>query len=116
MLRALRIASVREIGPWRYHPASKFEDGAQIDMVIIRSDDVISLCEIKYTDAAYSIDKSYAQKLMQKREIFQKQFGTDKQLFWVLISSNGLKKTLYSEELIDGLVTLTDLFKVYGNS
>lgn len=38
-----------------------------------------------------------------------------KQIFISMISANGIKPTMYSEELISNVVTLDDLFRV-GNS
>ena len=34
-----------------------------------------------------------------------------KQIFLALISANGLKRTIYSEEIVDGVVTLNNLFE-----
>jgi hypothetical protein len=56
------------------------------------------------------MDKTYAQKLKQKMAVFQKITRTSKQLFWVMIAANGLKPTLYSEELVSQVITLQDLF------
>lgn len=69
-----------------------------------------SLCEIKYTDAPFAIDKQYAKQLQQKIDVFKKVTGTNKQIFLVMISAAGLKLTMYSEEMVSGVVTLDDLF------
>ena len=45
-----------------------------------------------------------------KVEIFKKITRTDKQIFLAMISANGLAETMYSEELVQGVVTLDDLF------
>jgi hypothetical protein len=108
--RALNIQAAAQITSWRYIP-TKLERGAQIDLVIDRDDDAITLCEIKYTDAPFSIDKSYAQLLERKIDVFKKQVKTEKLIFMALISSNGLKENVYSEGLIYKIVTLKDLFK-----
>lgn len=114
VIRALEITSVQQCSPWSYRTTSKNETGAQIDMVIARRDDAITLCEIKYTEEPFAIDKKYAAVINRKLTVFQQQTKTNKQLFFAMISSNGLKKTMYSEELISNVVTLPDLFKVYG--
>ncbi len=69
-----------------------------------------TLCEIKYSNEPFHIDKAYAAKIKQKIFVFQKVTQTKKQIFFAMISNPGLKKTLYSEELIDGLVALDGLF------
>lgn len=43
-------------------------------------------------------------------DIFKKITGTTKQLFLVMISANGIKKNKYSEEILNGVVILNDLF------
>ena len=96
---------------WRYSPkkGSK-KEGAQIDLLFDRDDDAITLCEIKYTDAPFSIDKQYTKKLMNKIDIFKKITKTEKQIFLSMISASGIKETLYSKEIINKLVILDDLF------
>ncbi len=116
IFRALKITHAHSMGSWRYKPQGKNENGAQIDLVFDRNDDAITLCEIKYTDQPFIIDKRYAALLNNKLAVFKKQTKTKKQIFLAMISANGLTKTMYSEEMISGLVTLEDLFKSYGLS
>jgi len=97
---------------WRYVPSKGSDErGAQIDLLFDRDDDSITLCEIKYSQKPFIITKEYAEKLNQKARIFKKVTRTNKQLFFVFIAANGLKKNKYSDELISGVVTLDDLFK-----
>lgn len=84
---------------------------AQIDLLLDRADGAITICEIKYSKNIYSLDKSYAKKLANRLELFEKQAKPNKQLFLALITTQGLKKGLWSEDLIDQVVTLKDLFK-----
>jgi uncharacterized protein len=96
---------------WRYSPTKgSREQGAQIDLLFDRNDDAITICEIKYSAQPFGIDKSYAEKLKQKIEVFRKITRTNKQIFLAMITSNGLKNSIYSEELVTGQVTLDDLF------
>ena len=111
---ALNIVHALSMGSWRYKPQTPDENGAQIDLVFDRNDDAITLCEIKYTDQPFTIDKRYAAILNNKIETFKKQTKTKKQIFLAIISANGLTKNMYSEEMISGVVTLEDLFKQYG--
>ncbi len=113
IIRGLDIKNARFITSWRYLPKTKIEDGAQIDLVIVRGDDSITLCEIKYTENPFVVDKNFAIALSRKARVFQKQTQTKSQLFFAIISANGIKKTLYSEELISKVVTTKDLFKTY---
>lgn len=110
ILAALNIKTAETISGWRLASRKNEENGAQIDLLIIRSDDAINLCEIKYTDSPFAVDKSYAEKLNKKISIFKKATKTRKQIFLTMISANGLKQTIYSEDMVNGLVTLKDLF------
>jgi hypothetical protein len=44
-------------------------------------------------------------------EVFKKQTRTRKNIFMAMIAASGLKDTMYSEEIVQGVVTLDDLFK-----
>lgn len=109
--QALRLGPTAIPNTWRYVPTKKSPDeGAQIDLLFDRHDDSITLCEIKCTDLPFSIDKAYAAKLNQKLHVFKNITKTTKQLFIAIISASGLKKTMYSEEMVSGVVTLDELF------
>ena len=109
---ALGISATSAPSTWRYIPKKhSTERGAQIDLLFDRDDDAITLCEIKYTEAPFIIDKSYAGNLSQKMKIFKERTKTSKQLFLAIISAAGLKKTMYSEELINAVVNLDHLFE-----
>lgn len=97
---------------WRFIPkqGSK-EEGAQIDLLFDRRDGAITLCEIKFTEKPFVIDKSYAAQLKKKCDIFVKRTRTKKQIFLTLISAKGIRNNAYSDSLISGIVTLDDLFK-----
>jgi AAA+ ATPase superfamily predicted ATPase len=111
IIRALNIKASGQVSAWRFIPRTKLAEGAQIDLVIDRNDNAITLCEIKYTDQEYAIEKQYAKNLKKKVEVFKEKTATNKQIFLAMICANGLKRTAYSEEHIDGgVVTLDDLF------
>jgi hypothetical protein len=113
ILRALRLASIAcEIGNWRYIPKKGTkETGVQIDLLFDRQDNAVTLCEIKYSANMYAIDKAYAKDLQRKLDVFQLKTKTPKQLFLALITTNGVKKNLWSEELVTNQVDLKDLFR-----
>jgi hypothetical protein len=96
---------------WRYSPQAKSnEDGAQVDLLFDRDDGVITLCEIKYTDKPYVLNKEEAKKLQTKINVFVKATRTKKQIFLVMISANDIAKTDYTVDMVHGVVTLEDLF------
>ena len=85
------------------------EDSAQIDLVIERADNIIDICEIKYTDAAFTMDKSYEEKLLHKRDVFKNVTKTKQALKIVMISAHGIKGKAYTEHISE-IITLEDLF------
>ncbi|MBF5058664.1 AAA family ATPase [Candidatus Neptunochlamydia vexilliferae] len=109
--KALGIDPGAFIGTWRYVPrAQSAQEGAQVDLLFDRPDGVITICEIKCCDHPFAIDKSYAKNLLKKLEVFRKQTRTKKQLFLSMITTFGLKPTMYSEEIVTNQITLKDLF------
>ena len=42
------------------------KNGAQIDLLIDRRDQVVNLCEMKYTQDMFSIDQEYEKNLRQR--------------------------------------------------
>lgn len=108
--KALKIEAGARAGTWRF--VSSQEDGAQIDLLFDRTDHAITLCEIKGSQELYAIDKAYARSILRKIEVFQKQTKTQKQIFFSMITTNGIRPTMYSEELISSQVVLEDLFLV----
>lgn len=61
----------------------KKEKGAQIDLVIERDDNVIDLCEIKYTKDKYTIDAAYNEVIQNKRSRFIQELQTSKAIHLV---------------------------------
>lgn len=104
---ALGILGVRT----RNYPWTEVSDeaGAQIDLVIERDDRITDLCEMKCTDKPFVISKEYEEKLLQKREVFQKATGTKQVLHIVLVSAEGISGTAHTEHL-SYILTMDDLF------
>lgn len=85
---------------------------AQIDLLIDRRDQVINLCEIKFSINPYLIDKKYAEELRNKIGTFKEQSKTKKSIFLTMITSFGLQKNEYSTSLVQNSLTFDDLFKI----
>ena len=104
--RALGIAGIAtKVGSWRNHPKSKKEKGVQIDLVFARADRCFTICEIKYYDVSFRIEKFYAEALGRKRAEFVKEFAKNKHVFTAMICAHGIDPNEYSRELIDHIVT-----------
>lgn len=90
-------------------PPSEGYLGAQVDLLIERSDKVINLCEIKYSEDLYSIDARYAEALRRKVSQFRRMTKTKKGLVMTMITNYGLVKNVHSMN-IHAQVTADDLF------
>lgn len=99
--RALGISGVAtEISSWRYNGT---EGGAQIDLVIDRRDDVINLCEIKFSRFQYAITSQYAEYLEERKELFRTVTKTRKSLRITMITLNGIKPGKYTDIISDDI-------------
>lgn len=109
--RALGIAAVyTEASGWRYS-AQKGETGTQIDLLLDRQDHCINICEIKFSDEVFVIDKKYAAELDNKSGVFKAKTETRKTVFLTMITTYGTKQNTYYTGRVMSEVTMEDLFK-----
>jgi hypothetical protein len=87
------------------------EENAQIDLLIDRKDNVISVCEIKFSNDEFVITKEYAEKLKRKLRVFKTESKTKKSLFLTLISTYGVQKNAHFLGLVQNSLSLEDLFE-----
>ncbi len=107
---SMSIAGVNtRLASW-VHRGNDSQKGAQIDLVIDRDDQVITLCEIKFSKSEFEINKKYAQELRNKVDVFHRYSKSKKSIFTAMIAPFGLSKSPYNQELIQNIVTLEDLY------
>lgn len=100
---ALGISGVQtSISTW-------WSEGAQIDLVIDRKDQLINLVEIKFALDEYEINKSYDEKLRKKLNEFQKATKTKKSLWTTMLTTYGIKQNKYSGNVQKSIV-MDELF------
>jgi hypothetical protein len=105
--RALSIGGVVSyISGWRSKNA---ENGAQIDFLIDRNDNIINLCEIKYSTKEFVITKNYDENLRNKRCAFIEETNTKKSVHITMLTTYGVKHNEYWNN-IQSEVLLDDLF------
>jgi len=75
-----------------------------------RDDGAITICEIKYSDTVFSIDKKIAKNLTQKIMTLDRHYSVDKQMFIAFITTKGIKHSIWSDDLVQNEVTLNALF------
>lgn len=95
---------------WR-HTGDKGERGAQIELLLERQDRCINICEIKFTNDLFVMDKNYSTDLNRKVNVFREVTGTNKTLFLTLITTFGAMKNEYYLGQVQAEVLMEDLFK-----
>ena len=108
--RALGVGSIHvEAYGWSFKGDETYPDGVQIDLVLERADNVINICEMKYSATVYAIDKAYDSALGRKIATFAGVTGTRKAIHLTLVTANGLLRNQYSGR-VQSEVVLADLF------
>ena len=83
--------------------------GSQIDLLIVRKDQVINLCEMKYSDTEYTIKKETDESIRKKISDLRNGTKTKFAIFPTIITTYGLVENSYSLN-IQSVITLDDLF------
>jgi hypothetical protein len=83
--------------------------GAQIDMLIDRADRVVNVCEMKFVQGTFSIDKNYDEKLRNKIVAITEKTNRRKNPQMTLVTTYGLKNGIYSGRF-QKVVIMDDLF------
>jgi hypothetical protein len=105
--QALGISGVQtSVSSWR---SLETGNGAQVDLVIERRDQIINLCEMKFSINAFTIDNKYAEELRNKISMFKQETGTRKSVFLTLITTYGLNANSYAS-LAQNSLTMNALF------
>ena len=108
---ALGISGVlTDVYSWRARKTSPDDRPMQIDMLLDRSDNMIDICEMKFTDGEYEIDAEESRRLSNRVETFRRQTKTRKGVRLVLVASAGLRHNKYSGD-VQSVITLDDLFR-----
>lgn len=94
---------------WR-KVGTKDEQGTQIDLLIERADRVINICEMKFSDSAYSITKDYENKLRTKLSVFREETRTTKSILLTMVTTYGITMGIHSG-IITNEVCMNDLFE-----
>jgi AAA+ ATPase superfamily predicted ATPase len=87
------------------------EGNAQIDLLIDRDDNVISVCEMKFYNTEFTIDFEYSKLLTNKMNAFRSSTKTKKNLFLTFITTYGLTDNEFKKQIVQNELYLDDLFK-----
>ena len=96
---------------WRCAPDERTgRKGAQIDLLIDRSDGIIDVCEMKYAKESFTISHDYANELARKRNVLQAVTGTKKAIHSVMVTTDGLTRNEHWGD-VQAEIQLDDLFE-----
>ena len=82
---------------------------SQIYLLIVRKDQVINLCEMKYSKAEYRLDENDYLKIQNRVQDLVRGTGTKKAVYPTLVTTYGIVPNSYSND-IQSVVTMDDLF------
>ena len=108
--KALSIfGTISRVCSWHLSTTTE-RKGAQIDVLIDRDDNVIDICEMKYTKQPYEVTFEEEQKLQNRRSSLIIETGTNKSIHLILVSASGVKSNPYSDEF-QAVITAEALFE-----
>lgn len=93
---------------WRKE-ADENGEGAQIDLLIDRNDQVVNICEMKYSLSEFSINAEYERNLRNKKSAFIEATNTRKAVHLTMVTTYGIRRNSHSE-IVQNEITLEDLF------
>lgn len=82
---------------------------AQIDIIIERADKIVNICEVKYSQDEYHLDKEEYEKICKRKNNFLQETGLRHAPWLTMITTEGIAKGKYTE-MIQSQVRLDDLF------
>ena len=85
------------------------KEGTQIDLLIIRNDNVINMCECKFYSDVFVVDEAYFRKVSRRAEILLESSSPKTAIYSTLITTYGLKQNEYRDAFVS-VVTIDDLF------
>ena len=107
--RALEIGGVKtSLSAWNL-PGNEDNAGAQVDLLIMRADNIVNLCEMKFYSSEYSIDKDEESKLLHRVEMLKETLSDKQRVHLTLITTFGLTYGKHSGK-VQKVIVCDDLF------
>jgi len=111
MKKALGISGVyTDVNAWQCS-ADKENGiaGAQIDLMLVRKDQIINICEMKYTEASFSVTNKFVMDMNTKIQSFRAKTKTKHAIHPTLVTTYPVVQNEYAAEL-QAIITAEDLF------
>lgn len=107
--QALEIGGVKSsVSAWDVKGGER-KGGVQIDLLIIRDDNVVNLCEIKFAGGAYAIEKEEEAKIRNRIEALKKTLSKKQTVHLTLITTFGVAYGKHSG-IVQKEVVMDELF------
>jgi hypothetical protein len=84
-------------------------EGTQIDLLINRKDNVVNLCEMKFYNEKFTVNKAYYLKVVHRQNLLAERIPRKSVIHNVLVTTEGLTYNEYSG-VFQKVVTIYDLF------
>ena len=106
---ALHIDTISTISySWRSKTSTP---AAQIDIIIERADKIVNICEVKYSQDEYNLNKEEYDKICKRKNVFIQETGLRHAPWITMITTEGVAQGKYSE-MIQSQVRLDELFEI----
>ena len=107
--KALGISGVQaDLSSWK---SKKSNPQAQIDLLFDRRDQVITVCEMKYSLNKFTIDKKYAENLRNKIENLRVEQKINKAIHLAMVTTYGVVENENYFDLVQNNITMDSLFE-----
>lgn len=106
---ALQIAGVASHESSLIVSGDNDTEGMQIDLLIDRADDVVNVCEMKFSKSNFIITKSYADKMIRHIDQLERT-QPDKIYQLTFVTVNPIERNAYSD-IVKSSITSDDLFR-----
>jgi hypothetical protein len=91
---------------WR---SKNSKSAVQIDLILDRADNIVNICEIKYSNTKYTVTKDEDEKLRERIEAYRQELSPRKAIHLLMLTTFGVKQNKYSG-IVQNEVTLDNLF------
>ncbi len=107
--KALGISGISaNISSWK---SKNSESSAQIDLIFDRRDQIVTVCEMKYSLNKFVIDKKYAENLRNKIGSFRNESKTKKAIHLAMVTTFGTLENENYFDLVQNNITVDCFFE-----
>ena len=84
--------------------------GTQVDLIIVRNDNVVNMCEMKFYSEEFEVDKDYHLTLEKRKKLLREMIPKKAVVHNTLVTTFGIRKKGYYGDFV-AVITMDDLFR-----